>query len=220
MTDETIRGFLDYLPTIRGLKGYTLQAGKRLLVNQLPAQIHGTGEGVGQLIADFLNAYHEYQRPVQQACFETVEGILVVLREPPPQAPLPPPAEPVVISLIAADPSVVSVITATATALLERCSSRIRTMSTEAFDNYNVPPDSDWTYFKADVLVMMSKVVGSAQSERLLSRVMADLGLDRNLAVKNTQFRRLGDALVAAVPNKSRQEFLKSELEHLLADYA
>ena len=220
MNDETIKGYLDYLTTVRGLKGYTLQAGSRLLINQLPASLHGAGEGVSTLLAEFLNAYHDYGRPVQQACFETTSGFLVVLREPPPLPPLPPPSEPTLLALLMEDPSALAVVVNAGNALLRNCGSRLRTLTKDMFAVYNAPPDSDWTYYKGDLLQMISKVVGSAQSERLLTRVQTELGLDRGKAVPNSEFKRLGEALVASVPNKSRQVFLREELEHLLSEFA
>jgi hypothetical protein len=220
MTDETIKGYLDYLPTVRGMKGYTLQAGTRLLVNQLPAKIHGAGDGVCTLINEFLNAYHEYGRPVQQACFETAEGVLVVLREAPPAAPLPPPSEPTLIAILAEDATAVPSLLNAGSALLTHCGSRLRTLPKDAFGIYNAPPDSDWTYFKTDLMRMIGKVVGSAQSEKLLQRVQAELGLDRGTPVPNAEFKRLGEALIAAVPNRSRQDFLREELNHLLSEFA
>lgn len=220
MTDETIKGFLDYLPTVRGLKGYTLQVGGRVLVNQLPAEVHAAGEGVSKLLREFLQAYHDYNRPVRQASFETKLGVLVVLREPDPPAPLPPTSEPALLALLAADADCVPALITAGTALLARCGSRVRNLPTDLFAAYNAPPDSDWTFFKTDLLQMIAKVVGSAQSERLLTRVLTEMSLDRGAAVKNQDFKRVGEALIAAVPNRARQDFLREELNHLLSDFA
>lgn len=67
---------------------------------------------------------------------------------------------------------------------------------------------------EARLLLLLSRVVGSAQAQRLIAREVRNLGYGEHLT--DDQARRLGEEVLEYIPNRSKRGALLSEFFHSL----
>lgn len=72
-----------------------------------------------------------------------------------------------------------------------------------------------WQAFRDDLTYVLVQVLGSAQSKRLINRVVKEHGYGRQVPLQ-VDFASIARAVVAKVPNRSRQRSLQSVVDEML----
>jgi len=73
-----------------------------------------------------------------------------------------------------------------------------------------------WQDCEPSLRAVLSKVLASAQAERLIARELADRKLQKDQPTDVPQLRAFSESLLAHVPLKSRRELLRAEIDHYL----
>jgi hypothetical protein len=77
-------------------------------------------------------------------------------------------------------------------------------------------PQAQWQQFLDKIRALLSKVLGGAQSERLIDRILVQQDLRRSDSVEPDLFYEIGSRIIGEVPNRGRQRALLSELRSYL----
>lgn len=80
--------------------------------------------------------------------------------------------------------------------------------------------NEQWFQFQSGLAHLLGKVIGSAQSKKLIDRVKTSLQIAPTQGLPGTRFREFAMAVLLEIPNRSKQEALRREVEALLAQFS
>ncbi len=76
----------------------------------------------------------------------------------------------------------------------------------------------DWSAYSEKVHTLLTKVLGSAQAEKIIKRELAAIGIEDGTFLMKSQFRSFGTKLMQRIRDKALRKQLESELIDFLSD--
>jgi len=193
---------------MRGVIGICLHCGPDMIENLFPlAFSQQRVESFCRAVHDLFEGYYQAGRNYNEICLEFNGGITYSIHE-----------EGNIISLLLEDTSTVSLLGTAAHTFLKDNQNHI-----------NLPKPAPgpsaktvslniklWNEYHDQIMGVMSKVIGAATSEKLMKRMLSNMGTAMEKGIPPTRFRELGLSLVLEIPNRSKQATLRKEVEAII----
>lgn len=206
---------LKSLTEMHSVIGVCLHTDSHIISNFFPRAINNQRvNSFVQVIQEMSLGYSSVGRKVSQFCFGYNGGAVLVLT-----------ADNIFLSFLLEDISSVPFLVNTGSVFIKDHSNKISSPQppiTEESESGNSGPKIDaevWSNYKTSLHEMISKVVGTASSQKLMKRVVASVGGDLESGLPKERFRELGVSLILEIPNRSKQAALRPELDELLKKY-
>jgi hypothetical protein len=188
---------------VPGIQGLLFQRGAEVVESHFPPVYSSHSvQALCDANTNMLTAYRQAGRALSETLLTYVEGTLLILAAPPPEqenshVPTSRFTSPV-LTILAASPDAAELIMGPANAFLLR-QSKI---------NLNA-----WKTFTQDLNTILAKVISRSQTDKLIARVLAVHAPGSLDGIPRDQFRSFAEAVVRAVPNRSKHDSLLSAVD-------
>jgi hypothetical protein len=203
-----IRESLQSLQRIRGVIGVCLHFGPNVVENLFPKAFgQNRVDDLCMAVHDFFEGYKKTGRVYNELCIKFNGGTVYSVDD-----------NNHMLSYLLEDITPVPLIGSASQIFLKDNKGKIR-LPLPASHNHaavEVINPAVWAQFQQQLIGVMGKVIGTSSSRQLLARILASMGGTMEQGVPASRFKELALSLVLEIPNRSKQEVLRSEIDSII----
>lgn len=224
---------MEPLLKVRTVTGACIQRAEQILVNKFPDNLSAErAQHLCRAVVSLAAAYRAAGRNLSQVAFKFDGATILAVREPLRRGISSADEPPLWLTFLLDDDSSISFLANAASAAMTvpgaspaaaangtaaPAGPSNGASANDAAADAALPVREEWKPYAAELLRMMTGVVGATGAQMMLSRVLREMGGNRDAGVDPSKYRELGEQLVKQIPNPLKRDALRGELAGILA---
>lgn len=209
---------LQDLLKIDGVYGVLLVQSDKVLLNLMPSFFTVNKiDTLSSAIYEMASGFENVQRNTEQFIFSYSGGILACI------------LEPVIVGkvnykrhgiiFLVENLNVIPFLSSAAVLYLRDHKNDLAQRMPRATSRIPLVNNSEWKRFQEAINKVVGKVLGSATLQRFTERVLTSIGANSEMGLPKPRFREYAMAVLLEIPNRSKQEALRPEINEILKQF-